>query len=397
MLAPEVQKLADALGQDEFVFYYQPKVSLINGRTSGAEALMRWNHPDGRMRLPKHFIPQAERSGYITEMGLAMFPRLLTDMQLINDLHPTLVTSFNLSAQDLLDSRMTNLICMALEHKVIEPKQLELELTEASLLEHDNPIVRANLERLTNCGVTLAMDDYGTGYSTIDTLSQWPFSRVKLDKGLIQRMVGSEKSATIVQASIRMAHQLGIEIVAEGIETAACYDFLLHAGCTHAQGFWLGRPMPLSDYLEFLTVDRRWSGLPIGLIHMATLDHIHWRQALVTEATLLAFGGHENCGEIHVCQAELDHTRCKLGHWYYGHGREFAGNPHYDRLEEPHQRLHEMGAEILAAARSGIDRVHLTERLRELTQQSTRVLELLQELESEAMISQIMPPQLESL
>ncbi|OOZ37976.1 hypothetical protein BOW53_16840 [Solemya pervernicosa gill symbiont] len=113
---------------------------------------------------------------------------------------------------------------------------------------------------MVEMGLALAMDDFGTGYSSIDLLSQWPFSVVKIDQGLIQRMITSEKSTTIVQASIRMVHQLGIKVVAEGIESGAVYDFLLNSGCTEAQGFWMGKPMEFSEFLTFLKVDQRWRG-----------------------------------------------------------------------------------------------------------------------------------------
>jgi len=155
------------------------------------------------------------------------------------------------------------------------------------------------------------MDDYGTGYSSIDLLSQWPFSVVKIDKEMIHRMLSSNKSTTIVQSSIHMAHQLGIDVVAEGIESAEVYNFLLNAGCTVAQGFWLSKPIPLSDFLTFIKRDKRWSGLPIGLIHMAQLDHIQWRRSLVDKVMAMAFSE----PRIHTVQrieAELDHRNCKL-------------------------------------------------------------------------------------
>jgi len=233
-------------------------------------------------------------------------------------------------------------------------------------------------------GIGLAMDDYGTGYSSIDLLSQWPFSVVKIDKEMIHRMLSSNKSTTIVQSSIHMAHQLGIDVVAEGIESAEVYNFLLNAGCTVAQGFWLSKPIPLSDFLTFIKRDKRWSGLPIGLIHMAQLDHIQWRRSLVDKVMAMAFSE----PRIHTVQrieAEPDHRNCKLGQWYYSYGQEYIGFPAFDALHKPHQQLHEVGKLLVNAINENATRDDITRLLRLLTSKSGEVLALLQELESEAL------------
>ncbi len=379
-------ELTEALANDELVFYYQPKISLVNGRLNGAEALVRWQRSDGTMVMPGDFIPLAENSGFITEISLAMFPRLVADMLIINDIDRELTTSFNLSAQDFESSDMLDTIVAAVTSKQLDARCLEVELTEASLIRFDDLAVRENLRALGALGVTLTMDDYGTGYSSIDSLSQWPFDNVKLDKELIARMQETEKATTIVQASIRMAHQLGMRVVAEGIETSEVYDFLLHSGCTDAQGFWLSRPMPLDEYLAFIRNDRRWSGMPTGLIHMAILDHIHWRQALISQVTELAYNGGVAPIAVRSMEAELDPHHCRLGMWYYGPGQAFRGNVLFDRLERPHTQLHALGRELLEAAKSGAPREELIVRLRQLTKQSAVLLEILQALESEAMI-----------
>lgn len=375
-------ELAKGLARDEFVFYYQPKVSLIGGKVNGAEALIRWKRPDGTIP-PDEFIPVAESTGFITEISRAMFPKLIADMLILNDVDTSISIAFNLSSKDFATPDMLELIRAAIESHQISPDKLQVELTEAAIIDSNDPNIRNNLNDLVKLGVKLAMDDYGTGYSSIDTLSQWPFSVVKIDQGLIRRMVESEKSTTIVQASIRMAHQLGISVVAEGIESANVYDFLLHAGCTDAQGFWLAKPMPLAELLSFIKSDRRWSALPAGLIHMAQLDHIQWRKTLIDQVTTLAFN-HSKDKSIQGVSAEEDHHRCKLGIWYYGLGQEFKGVPLFDELEEPHRLLHEQGKKLIEAARNGGTREEITSGLRELTRLSSTVLGLLQELENEA-------------
>ncbi|MDD5329745.1 MAG: EAL domain-containing protein [Sulfuricella sp.] len=379
--------MAMGLAHGEFVYYYQPKISLISGKMNGAEALIRWVRADGTLVPPGEFIPLAESTGFVTEISRAMFPRLVADFLIINDINEALTVSFNLSAQDFNSPEMLNLIRAAIDSHQIDPQRLQVELTEASIINSQDTAVRENLQELAGLGVTLAMDDYGTGYASIDSLSQWPFSILKIDQGLIQRMSGSEKCATIVQASIRMAHQLGIGTVAEGIETSSIYDFLLHAGCAEAQGFLMGKPMTLSELLIFIKKDQRWSGLPIGLIHMAQLDHIQWRKNLIDQITSTSFGGTRDV-EIRDMTTEMDHHTCRLGLWYYGVGQEFGGHAPFDRLEEAHRVLHDIGKELLEIARSGVSREEVTAMLRRLTKQSSIVLEMLQELENEALMSQ---------
>lgn len=381
----DLAELEHALDHGELVYFYQPKVSLVTGRISGVEALIRWQKPDGSMIMPGRFIPFAESAGFINRISRGMFPRLVEDMVIINDLSDDVSVSFNLSAQDIASPEMIGLIREAVHGNRINPHRLQVEITEASVISGSDGHVREHVQELVGLGVKLAMDDYGIGYSSIDTLSRWPFSVVKIDQGLIRRMAESEKSTTIVQASIRMAHQLGLDIVAEGIENADIYEFLLHTGCTHAQGFWLGRPMPLQDLLAFIRRDRRWSALPIGLIHMAQLDHIQWRRSLVGQVTALSFGK-ASANDVCTASVQMDYHECKLGEWYYGIGQEFKGIDAFDQLEAPHRKLHALGAELLALARNRGSRQQITAALRALTRQSGIVLELLQDLENEAIL-----------
>lgn len=380
----KLSELESAVEKGELVYYYQPKISLVTGRISGSEALIRWVREDGEIVLPDRFIPLAEATGYVTEIGLAMFPRLIADILIINDVSDRLITAFNLSAKDFENRNILHAIQDSAGK--IDISRLRAELTEASVFGMENPNSLGNLKELAESGVRLAMDDFGTGYSSIDTLSLLPFDIVKIDQGLIRRMTDSERSATIVLASIRMAHQLGMEIVAEGVESEATYDFLLHAGCTEVQGFWTGVPMQLDDFIAFVRKDRIWAGLPTGLIHMAILDHVLWRQQLITRVASLAFNGKLDSDMIRSFNIEVDHHRCKLGVWYYGIGQAFSGHPLFDRLEEPHRLLHEAGFDLLESAKRGMPRNDLIKKMRRLTHLSARIIELLQELESEAMI-----------
>src|SRR5574343_524776 len=223
---------------------------------------MRWLKPDGTVIPPDRFLPLAEQSALITQMTRHMFPKLVNDLMVLMDVD-RLSLSFNASARDFEDDRFTRLILDTLETSQLPAQALQVELTETAALEAGDRI-KQHILPLRHAGLGLAMDDFGKGYSSLDTLSQWPFTSIKLDQCIVSRMMESDKSATIVETSIRMAHELGISVIAEGVETNQQYHRLLEAGCTKIQGYWISKPLPLDQYIAFVEEDIRWSGLPIG-------------------------------------------------------------------------------------------------------------------------------------
>lgn len=381
----QLGEIKGGLENGELSYFYQPKISLLSGRVSGAEALVRWVRPDGEIIPPGDFIPMAVESGLIKQMTLTLFPDLVADLNIIQDTCPGLVLSFNLTARDLETADIVTAARTAFARFQLDPGLLQAELTESSVINSSGK-ARDHILELTGMGLGLAMDDFGTGYSSIEVLSQWPFSAVKIDQGLIRGMETSEKCTTIVRASIQMAHQLGIKTVAEGVESRQIFDFLLNAGCSEVQGFWLGRPMPLSDFLGYLKQDSRWSGIPTGLIHIAQLDHIHWRRGLIDHAIAQAFGK-AGRNAIRGLQVELDPRRCQLGQWYYGQGQEFRGLPSFDALEEPHFELHRLGVMLLEAVEAAQAPAVVTSLIRRVTDQSGKVLSILQTLEYESLMA----------
>ena len=376
-----LKEIAEALANDEFVFYYQPKVLMLTGEICGAEALIRWKQPDGSLVSPAAFIPLAESTGFINEITLAMFQKLVIDMNIINDTKNSLTVSFNASAKDFHNDKLVEAIRYAVEHKIVPAELLEVELTETSILNNLEG-VKSKLNKLQTMGIALAMDDYGTGFSNIDTLAKWPFSTIKLDQGMISKLEASDREFTIVQSSIQMAHQLELDIVAEGIESELVYHILQNMGCTQAQGYWISRPIALADFLELCRGNRHWPVEPIGLIHIAQHDHISWRKAIIDGVYYL--GLRKNNLSIRGAP-ELDPTKCRLGKWYYGPGKLFAGIGGYDNFEVSHNRLHQIGEELLEAAKSGSTKSELVLLMRQLTEQSVLVLGMLQEIENEIM------------
>ncbi|MCC7277727.1 MAG: EAL domain-containing protein [Chromatiaceae bacterium] len=381
----QLAAIKQALRNEEFVYYYQPKISLLTGKVSGAEALMRWVKPDGEVIPPDNFIPLAIESGLIKQMTLAMLPRLMADLSIIQDILPGLVMSFNLTAWNLESDEIVKAVRAAIAKFQLDPGLLQAELTESSVI-HSSGKARDHILELTGMGLGLAMDDFGTGFSSIEVLSQWPFSAVKIDQGLIRRMETSDKCTTLVRSSIQMAHQLGIKTVAEGVESRPVFDFLLNAGCTEAQGFWLGRPMAFPDFLTYLKRDERWSSVPSGLIHIAQIDHIHWRRSLIDHAIAKAFG-QEGGNAIKGLEVEMNPRLCRFGQWFQDQGRHFAGLPAFDALAVPHDELHRLGQELLLAVEQGQPSDRITHLIRLLTDQSGEILERLQALEYESLVT----------
>ncbi len=376
-----IREIADALANDEFVFYYQPKVSMHTGEICGAEALIRWQRPNGEMISPAEFIPLAESTGFINEITLAMFQKLIVDLNIIIDINESLIVSFNASAKDFHNNKLSTTIQHAVEHHLLAAKHLEVELTETVILDQVEE-VRDNLSLLHDLGIALAMDDYGTGFSSIDTLSKWPFSTIKLDQGMVSKLGTSEKDFTIIHSSIQMAHQLELEIVAEGIETEVVYRILQNMGCVIAQGYWISRPVSLVDFIEFCRRNKCWPSQSNGVIHMAILDHIQWRKSLIDGVYYISL--RRNIQGLRGTP-EINPTLCKFGKWYHGLGRRCAGEKWYDEIETPHNRLHEIGEELLVAAQRNAPQNEIALLMRQLTEQSILVIGMLQSVENELM------------
>ena len=377
------RQIERAAQQGEMRFDYQPKVSFLTGEVCGAEALMRWRREDGSEVSPEDFVPLAEAWGVVNELTEAMFPRFLSDVQAVKARHPAQRIAFNVSALSLDAPRFIVMLREAIDDGQIAVENLELEITEGAVVS-GRAAVLGNLQHLVTEGVELAMDDYGMGFSSLDTLHRLPFSSIKLDQSFVLRVLHSAKSAVLVKLSIAMAQMLGIRTVVEGVESKAIYDSLLHSGCSSAQGFWISRPLPLAEYLEFLDVRRRWPSSPIGLFRMAQLAH-HWQERLLIDMVFAALKSDDPGGGIPL-DFHLDETECELGKWYYGARQRFAGDPDFDALEEPHRAMHQLCAEVFTALRTGNRGRILDELLHEISTNSCRVTACLHRLETTALI-----------
>ena len=236
--------LREAIERGQFELHYQPQLELASGRLRGVEALIRWQHPQLGLVSPDRFIPLAEETGLIAPLGewvLRTAGRQLQHWRAAG--HTTLVLSVNLSARQVEAPALPRLVQQVLDDCQLPAPSLELEITETALLHNADP-VRATLQALKDLGVALALDDFGTGYSSLSHLRRFPIDTIKIDKSFTAEIGASADTATIVRAIVALARSLGVETVAEGVETAAQLRFLALLGCHHAQGYHLGRPVP---------------------------------------------------------------------------------------------------------------------------------------------------------
>ncbi len=245
--------LRHAVERGELELFYQPQVEIKSGWIVGLEALLRWNHPKRGLLLPAVFIPIAEMSGSIVPIGEWVIEQACRQIAAWSEagIAPP-VLAVNLSgAQIKLASQLDQIITDNLVRYNVRPQRLELELTESVLFETTQRHSEA-FKRLRQIGVRFAIDDFGTGYSSLDYLRSFNVSRLKIDRSFIADVTTNPDDAAIVRATIGLAHELGIEVVAEGVETAEQKDFLGAAGCKLAQGFYFGEAAPAAAASEML-------------------------------------------------------------------------------------------------------------------------------------------------
>ena len=250
--------LRRAVDQGELRLYLQPKVALENARVVGAEALVRWQHPQRGLVPPMQFIPFAEQTGFIRVLTMWVFE---TAAKMWLDLHADglgLRLSINLSTRDLLDQDLPEKFDALLVKHRVPAEAFCLEITESAIMD-DPQRALGTLDRLSAMGFKLSIDDFGTGYSSLAYLKRLPVDELKIDKSFVMSMETDLDDAKIVRSTIDLAHNLGLSVVAEGVENAKAWELLRELRCDHAQGYHMGKPMPGSEFRKWSTgwVERR--------------------------------------------------------------------------------------------------------------------------------------------
>jgi EAL domain-containing protein (putative c-di-GMP-specific phosphodiesterase class I) len=247
---PSATGLQHALRGREFSLFYQPQFSIADGALVGVEALLRWQTPRDGMRFPGEFVPAAEKSGLIVDIGGWVLEAACAQLASWRDrgLAPARL-ALNVSAQQLKQTEFPKIVRRALEKYDLPAQLLELELTESVFADE---AAGAALARLAQLGVHLALDDFGTGYSSLSYLRKYPIDTVKIDRTFLDDVPQNPASATLVETIIVMAHALQKRVVAEGIENSEQLAFLRELRCDVAQGFYLARPLAAVAMTEVL-------------------------------------------------------------------------------------------------------------------------------------------------
>jgi len=239
--------LRRAIDEDELLLYCQPKVEILTSRLCGAEALMRWRHPEQGMISPAVFVALAEHAGLITPLTHWVMEAAFRERHRWHQNAFEQPLAVNLSARDLHDPRLVDRVRGLMSTWGIEPGWMQFELTESALMEEPQTVIET-LRRLRDLGIDLMVDDYGTGYSSLRYLQQMPVGMIKIDQSFVRRMLEDTDSAAIVRSTIELCHALKMGAIAEGVEDEPMWRALSLLGCDIAQGYHVGRPLPVGEF-----------------------------------------------------------------------------------------------------------------------------------------------------
>ena len=240
-------ELRHAVEHEELRLFFQPKIEFRTGRVTGAEVLLRWQHPTRGLLGPADFIPFAEKTGFIRRLTRWTLDHAIAQGALWQRAGKALGLAVNISVDDIGDVRLDSRVASMLTRHQLPPALLTLELTESGFIEDATRALRV-LDAVAALGVSLSIDDFGTGYSSLSHLARMPVHEVKIDRSFVQGLESDPEFAPVVRSAIDMGHGLGLKVVAEGIETETSAVRLRNFGCDIAQGYWYAKPMPLDAF-----------------------------------------------------------------------------------------------------------------------------------------------------
>ena len=251
-IAVDDTDLRGAIERDEFVLHYQPQIDIATGNVTGLEALVRWEHPERGLIFPDNFIARVEELGLIDQLSWLVFDRGMAEIGKFADKNGvTPMLSVNVSALSLNDLKFPDTMAALIAAQGLSPERIVLEITESGLIQNLTHTLDV-LARLRMKQMQLSIDDFGTGYSMMQQLRNIPATELKIDKSFVGNMHSTESDRVMVQKTIEIGHELGMKVVAEGVETEAQLDFLRVNGCDIAQGYFFSRPLPANDLLNWL-------------------------------------------------------------------------------------------------------------------------------------------------
>ena len=360
-----MERIRLALDKHEFVLHYQPKVNMRTGSVIGAEALIRWQHPERGLLPPIVFLPLIENSAFSVALGEWVINTALSQLDKWRAAGFSLPVSVNISAHQLQQIEFVGRLSTLLAaHPDIHPSLLQLEILETSALE-DISRVSSIMNTCRQIGVRFALDDFGTGYSSLIYLKRLPADVLKIDQSFIRDMLDDPSDLAIVEGVIGLAAAFRRECIAEGVETITHGLHLLTLGCDLAQGYGIARPMPADDFPAWAAswapypAWTAWRGLAnsrdeITLVH-AEVEHRHWINNI--DAYL---GGKRDT------PPPMSHQECNLGMWLQTDGgTRYREHPFFSTVLSKHEQIHTLGRDILALHLNG-EQDHAQNRMPEL-------------------------------
>ncbi|TCS84558.1 putative bifunctional diguanylate cyclase/phosphodiesterase [Tepidibacillus fermentans] len=244
--------LLHAIERDEFVVYYQPLMNVTTKQITGVEALIRWQHPTLGMIPPVEFIPLAEKTGVINELGKWVLRKASEQIKSIHyEGFSDIRIMVNISPLQLQEPNFVEMVKQILEETQLDPHYLDLEITE-NIETQPNQNILKKIRELQSMGIQISMDDFGTGYSSLSKLRDLPFDTVKIDGLFLQNVPINKKNATIVETLVALGEKLNLRVVAEGVETKEQLNFLIDKRCQEIQGYLLSKPIPFNKLKSFL-------------------------------------------------------------------------------------------------------------------------------------------------
>jgi len=258
-----IGQVRPGIENNEFIMYYQPKVRLSDGRVAGAEALIRWEHPSLGLVMPDEFIPLVEKTVLLRPLTHYVIESVLRQWREWADMGIRLPIAINISTRSLLDGDLPDQVEEQLRRWDVPPAFLRMELTESFLM-GDSGRSTAVLDRLSNVGIGLSIDDFGTGYSSLSYLKRLPIEEIKIDRSFVMQMHVDANDFMIVRATVDLGRNLGLRVVAEGVEDLPTFDRLAEFGCDEAQGYYISRPVSAIEFTRWMSVRNLDQESPLG-------------------------------------------------------------------------------------------------------------------------------------
>jgi EAL domain-containing protein (putative c-di-GMP-specific phosphodiesterase class I) len=255
----------DALELGHILPWFQPQISTDTGAVTGFEALARWQHPERGMISPPEFLPALERAGLMDRLGEVMLYHAFTALRAWDRAGKTVPSvGVNFSAAELRNPTLLDRIAWELDRFDLDAGRLTVEVLESVIATSQDDMTQRNIAGLAGLGCTIDLDDFGTGHASITSLRQFAISRIKIDRSFVMKVDQDRDQQQMVSAILTMAEQLGLDTLAEGIETAGEHSMLAQLGCRNVQGYGIGRPMPFADTLDWLHAhDKKLSAPPL--------------------------------------------------------------------------------------------------------------------------------------